>query len=986
MEFQVGMQQRSDIVGMTGGNGEMTANSAHNTSTVTDSNGNVNRSGTPGVSTTYDSLERQLRSMSLQSNLNKLDTSMTGTNQAFGTPTDIAAPNAVYGSTIGNHRNLLRENAPLSRSSTLIETMNMQQSPIGQQTQFATSTMSAHQQQVGPAPQRNGSLFNYLMGSSHTPVQQQSNPLEMNHHQALLGGLRTNGDVGSMFNSPGSVLTTHTPVSVTTPVQAVASSPFNPTVMGPSANNYMPVMVTSQWRYIDHQGQIQGPFQTPNMSMWYMNNYFQPSLQISRVGTSFEPFGINDKFISLSELISRVNNSADPFAAFDIMVSTLANNMLMANFRENGIQQQQQQLQQQQQTQKETSDNGSSNAAMGVTGPVTSVPKETVKKVAETSMSSTTGSAVSQVKDQHHTQSVMDQRSPIDIINEERKDRVPTADITASGDYTLDELFQMEFEDGSYYHEIIVPVPVNRKLVRKIDPSTVIEEDKEAKDPMLLDNKYLKSRESVEYTERMKEIAQLRAAKEAARKEAERLEQEKLAAKRKQDMLKEEELRRREKAELMAKKLLEEQERAEMEKKKREEMKMLKQQQQQKKQQKKQKQQQQQQQQEEEKLDDNKGKDSNGTLVGEEARAQSPDEDSSTDSATADSEKPTAKGPAAVITTPAPWATQQRPVKSIPLLEIKRQEDLKQRKLEEERERKARANLLKLNDQLLKEEREKQKMRSVLTWAEKSPTTTVPISLDLKSQLKKDKERSSSPAGSISSTTPSPLSSEPLKGEVTPSFIEEQMRIWEQVQRANKSKRQAEASNQWTTVKSKSSSSSSKTKSKGITQQQQLQQQQPTKQIGSSTSIPALKNRPLATPLLNSPKPKGTVTTSSLATAATPSYPGNASISLRQEFIKWCKSQLKLNPGISVTSVLEVLLSLPSGSESREIIADTIYSNSSTMDGRRFATEFIKRRTECEKKVKDPLSWNAVLAMPEGTDDDWEFQVVGKRKGKKHQN
>ena len=974
------------MVGVTGGNGDMTVNSNTATATASDSNGNVNRTGTPGLSTTYDSLERQLRSMSLQSNLNKLDTSLTNTNPTFGTPTDIATPSAVYGSTIRNHRTLLRENAPLSRSSTLIETMNVQQSPIGQQTQFATSTMGTQpqqpQQQAGPVPQRNGSLFNYLMGSSHTPVQQQQqqqqqqpNPLEMNH-QGLLGGLRTNGDVASIFNSPGSALTTHTPVSATTPVQPIVSSPFNPTVMGPGANNYMPVIVTSQWRYIDHQGQIQGPFQTPNMSMWYINNYFQPSLQISRVGTSFEPFGINDKFITLSELISRVNNSADPFTAFDMLVSTLANDMLMANLRENGLQQQEQQMQMQQpQMQDKDANNGSGNPAMDAKGPVTSVPKETVK-VPETSVPSTTGNVAS--TGGQNEQKVVDQRDRVKIINEERKDRVPTADITASGDYTLDELFQMEFDDGSYYHEIIVPVPVNRKLVRKIDPSTVIEE--ENVDPMLLDNRYLKSRESVEYSERMKEIAQLKAAKEAERKEAERLEQERLAARRKQDMLREEELRRKEKAELMAKKLLQEQERAEMEKKKREEMKILKQQQQQqKKLQKKQKQQQQQQQ--EEKLNNDNGKDSVGTVMGEEARAEHPDEVSPTDSSAADGEKSAAKGPT-LISTPAPWATQQRPVKSIPLLEMKRQEDLKQRKLEEERERKARANLLKLNDQLLKEEREKQKMRSILTWAEKSPTTAVPVSLDLKSQLKKEKERPHSPAGSGRSTTPSPLSSEPLRGDATPSFIEEQMRIWEQVQRANKSKRQAEASNQWTTVKSKSSSSSSKTKGKSITQQQQ---QQPTKQIGSSTSIPALKNRPLATPLLTTPKSKGTVTNPSL-TASAPSYPGNASISLRQEFIKWCKSQLKLNPGISVTSVLEVLLSLPSGSESREIIADTIYSNSSTMDGRRFATEFIKRRTECEKKVKDPLSWNAVLAMPEGTDDDWEFQVVGKRKGKKHQN
>lgn len=92
---------------------------------------------------------------------------------------------------------------------------------------------------------------------------------------------------------------------------------------------------------------------------------------------------------------------------------------------------------------------------------------------------------------------------------------------------------------------------------------------------------------------------------------------------------------------------------------------------------------------------------------------------------------------------------------------------------------------------------------------------------------------------------------------------------------------------------------------------------------------------------------------------------------------------IKLNTGVQPDNVLEMLLSLPPGSESKEIIADTIYSYSSTMDGRRFATDFIKKRLECEEEINDPLSWSEVLAMPEGSSEDWEFQVVGKKKGKR---
>ncbi|CAI4813456.1 AIF_collapsed_G0053090.mRNA.1.CDS.1 [Saccharomyces cerevisiae] len=73
------------------------------------------------------------------------------------------------------------------------------------------------------------------------------------------------------------------------------------------------------------------------------------------------------------------------------------------------------------------------------------------------------------------------------------------------------------------------------------------------------------------------------------------------------------------------------------------------------------------------------------------------------------------------------------------------------------------------------------------------------------------------------------------------------------------------------------------------------------KQIGSSTSIPTLKARQVKT-----------------------------------------VSHPLLIPVTLPDNVLEMLLSLPPGSESKEIIADTIYSYSSTMDGRRFATDFIK--------------------------------------------
>lgn len=68
------------------------------------------------------------------------------------------------------------------------------------------------------------------------------------------------------------------------------------------------------------------------------------------------------------------------------------------------------------------------------------------------------------------------------------------------------------------------------------------------------------------------------------------------------------------------------------------------------------------------------------------------------------------------------------------------------------------------------------------------------------------------------------------------------------------------------------------------------------------------------------------------------------------EFINWCKHSLQsLEPGVNQTELLTMLVSLPvSMPESKEIIAESIYSSSTTMDGRRFANEFITRHKQVE--------------------------------------
>ncbi|KAK9462282.1 uncharacterized protein V1516DRAFT_621704 [Lipomyces oligophaga] len=147
-----------------------------------------------------------------------------------------------------------------------------------------------------------------------------------------------------------------------------------------------------------------------------------------------------------------------------------------------------------------------------------------------------------------------------------------------------------------------------------------------------------------------------------------------------------------------------------------------------------------------------------------------------------------------------------------------------------------------------------------------------------------------------------------------------------------------------------------------------------------------------------------------------------------EDFFKWCRTTLRgVSAGVNAEDLLSMLLSLPSNanSETTEIIADSIYANSTTMDGRRFAEEFVKRRRSVESSgisnlasllatsaasLKDtpPLptipvisrtasgtatmeGWNEVSARNSrptkpNDNDGWNsaFKVIGKKKPSKH--
>lgn len=166
--------------------------------------------------------------------------------------------------------------------------------------------------------------------------------------------------------------------------------------------------------------------------------------------------------------------------------------------------------------------------------------------------------------------------------------------------------------------------------------------------------------------------------------------------------------------------------------------------------------------------------------------------------------------------------------------------------------------------------------------------------------------------------------------------------------------------------------------------------------VVSKKNIPRPKPQPTtAAPLISASKTispamlRSASTNTAVHQAPAPST-SSSNTSPSREFLAWCRQSLsQLNDGVNKEDVLSIMLQLPLGFESQEIIGDTIYSNSSTMDGRRFASDFMNRRAKVESLVSGAgihFSWAEAQANSgDSTEyDDWNsaFKVVTK-KGKR---
>lgn len=150
----------------------------------------------------------------------------------------------------------------------------------------------------------------------------------------------------------------------------------------------------------------------------------------------------------------------------------------------------------------------------------------------------------------------------------------------------------------------------------------------------------------------------------------------------------------------------------------------------------------------------------------------------------------------------------------------------------------------------------------------------------------------------------------------------------------------------------------------------------------ASRAAPAPAQRPVASPQVtkaNSTSSKGN---------EDPSTPS-------AEFLKWMRESLRdLNSSVQFEEIAQVLLSFPLDPDPStvELIAETVYGASTTVDGRRFASEFISRRKSdsATRSGTQSQSGHGVLsladvvkAQPKSTQNEFGGYKVVKKKNKR---
>ncbi|RDA84333.1 hypothetical protein CP532_4947 [Ophiocordyceps camponoti-leonardi (nom. inval.)] len=176
--------------------------------------------------------------------------------------------------------------------------------------------MQAHDHDHGmsdPVPQQQGNPLGAIgRGSIAGPSRDTESP--MRSARGMFDDMLPSSDVGRAQGAFSATDTTQPTAAVSAGSQSFTPVSGDMTFGGgPQSGNEPPAAQVRQmvmpdrmrWVYLDPQGQVQGPFTGLEMNDWYKANFFTPDLRVKKVeDPEFEPLG---------QLIRRIGNSREPF-------------------------------------------------------------------------------------------------------------------------------------------------------------------------------------------------------------------------------------------------------------------------------------------------------------------------------------------------------------------------------------------------------------------------------------------------------------------------------------------------------------------------------------------------------------------------------------------------------------------------------------------------------------------------------------------------
>ncbi|KAF9437803.1 hypothetical protein BGZ76_011045 [Entomortierella beljakovae] len=150
-------------------------------------------------------------------------------------------------------------------------------------------------------------------------------------------------------------------------------------------------------------------------------------------------------------------------------------------------------------------------------------------------------------------------------------------------------------------------------------------------------------------------------------------------------------------------------------------------------------------------------------------------------------------------------------------------------------------------------------------------------------------------------------------------------------------------------------------------------------EVGSKYSSSAASSPAVSRTSTNVPSAPASSKPSSFSNSNEPRPPS-------EDFMRWCRQALKDLQGVVLEDFIQMLLTFPLNPDPMtvEIISESIYANSKSLNGRQFADEFTKRRKADAFPNGAPASMGSNTSSNSGAGaSDSSFKVVSKKSKKK---